>query len=119
MLTARTETNESIKKLNDAKIDLAELRRDYVGRQAELERKASLLNAAETTRDKLEATIRDLTIELKALKNKVSYLEMERENLQCQSESQTQLHNSQVQALEAVCFYICCSQKQNFKIDFD
>ena len=61
-----------------------------------------LVNILETTKSKLEAVIRDLDTEVKALKSKVKFLEKERENLQSQSESQTQLQNSQVLALEAV-----------------
>ncbi|EJW81196.1 hypothetical protein WUBG_07894, partial [Wuchereria bancrofti] len=61
-----------------------------------------LLNIVETAKSKLEAFIRDLQAEVKALKNKVEFLEKERENLQSQSESQTKLQNSQVNALEAV-----------------
>lgn len=86
-------------------MDLLELRKDYEIKQADLQRKSTLLNAAESTRDQLESTICDLSVEVKALKNKIIYLEMERENLQSQNESQTHLHNSQVQALEAVDFY--------------
>lgn len=78
------------------------MRQEHAQQQLELKRKASLLNAADATRNKLEMTIRELYVEVKALKNTVAYLEMERDNLQSQSESQTQLHNSQVQALEAV-----------------
>lgn len=79
-----------------------ESRREYAEQKAELDRKSKLLNEAELTKNKLETTIRDLQTEVKALKNKVDFLEMERDNLQSQSESQTKLHNSQVQALEAV-----------------
>lgn len=61
-----------------------------------------LLNIVETAKSKLEAVIRDLQTEVKALKNKVEFLEKERVNLQSQSESQTKLQNSQVNALEAV-----------------
>lgn len=61
-----------------------------------------LLEDIETAKDKLEGVIRDLKSEMKALKNKVEFLEKERQNLQSQSESQTQLQDSQVAALEAV-----------------
>lgn len=55
---------------------------------------------------KLEALLRDLETEVKTLKSKVEFLEKERKNLQSQSESQTQVQNSQVKALEAVSFRI-------------
>lgn len=56
----------------------------------------------EAAKEKLESVISDLQIEVKALKNKVEFLEKERYNLQSQSETQTQLQFSQVDALEAV-----------------
>uniref|UniRef100_A0A915D4U9 Protein FAM184A/B N-terminal domain-containing protein n=1 Tax=Ditylenchus dipsaci TaxID=166011 RepID=A0A915D4U9_9BILA len=102
MSTAKNETNEALKKLTEAKTDLEGIRKDYHDQKAEFDKKLKLLNVAETARQKLESTIRELQIEVKALRNKVDFLEMERDNLQSQSESQTQLHNSQVQALEAV-----------------
>ena len=61
-----------------------------------------LLNIVETAKTKLETVIKDLQAEVKNLKNKVEFLEKERANLTSQSESQAQLQNSQVQALEAV-----------------
>lgn len=61
-----------------------------------------LLTVVEAAKEKLESVISDLQVEVKALKNKVEFLEKERENLQSQSESQTQLQSSQVDALEAV-----------------
>lgn len=56
----------------------------------------------EAAKNKLEAVIKDLQAEVKALKNKVEFLEKERANLQSQSESQAKLQTSQVHALEAV-----------------
>lgn len=60
---------------------------------------------------KLEALLRDLETEVKTLKSKVEFLEKERKNLQSQSESQTQVQNSQVKALEAVSFRIVIDWK--------
>lgn len=102
MHTARNETNEELKKLNDAKFDLEKMEKEYSKQKAELNHKSKILTDAETTQAKLESIIHDLKNEVKTLKNKVNFLKMERENLQGQSDSQTHLYNSQVQALEAV-----------------
>ncbi|VDK79170.1 unnamed protein product [Onchocerca ochengi] len=99
---ARNETNDSLRKLSQVEIELQEAKQQYRQQEEELQRKSNLLNIVETAKSKLEAFIRDLQAEVKALKNKVEFLEKERENLQSQSESQTKLQNSQVNALEAV-----------------
>lgn len=78
------------------------MRKEYTKQKTDLESKSKLLTIAEITQTKLETVIRELQNEVKTLQNKVEFLEMERENLQGQSDSQTHLHNSQVQALEAV-----------------
>uniref|UniRef100_A0A183URU5 FAM184 domain-containing protein n=1 Tax=Toxocara canis TaxID=6265 RepID=A0A183URU5_TOXCA len=99
---ARNETNDSLRKLSKVESELQQTKQQYREQEEELQRKSNLLNIVETAKSKLEAVIRDLQTEVKALKNKVEFLEKERENLQSQSESQTQLQNSQVHALEAV-----------------
>uniref|UniRef100_A0A1I7ZUV7 FAM184 domain-containing protein n=1 Tax=Steinernema glaseri TaxID=37863 RepID=A0A1I7ZUV7_9BILA len=99
---AKNETNDSLKKLSEVEVELKKTRQQYVEQEEELQRKASLLNIVEVAKAKLEAVIKDLQNEVKALKNKVEFLERERENLQSQSESQTQLQTSQINALEAV-----------------
>ncbi|KAK6109596.1 hypothetical protein QQG55_36625 [Brugia pahangi] len=99
---ARNETNDSLRKLSQVENELQEAKQQYRQQEEELQRKSNLLNIVETAKSKLEAFIRDLQAEVKALKNKVEFLEKERENLQSQSESQTKLQNSQVNALEAV-----------------
>ncbi|VDM96997.1 unnamed protein product [Thelazia callipaeda] len=99
---ARNETNDSLRKLSKVEIELQETKHQYRQQEEKLQRKSSLLNIVETAKSKLEAFIRDLQTEVKALKNKVDFLEKERENLQSQSESQSKLQNSQVNALEAV-----------------
>uniref|UniRef100_F1KRI0 Tag-278 n=1 Tax=Ascaris suum TaxID=6253 RepID=F1KRI0_ASCSU len=99
---ARNETNDSLRKLSKVESELQQTKQQYREQEEELQRKSNLLNIVETAKSKLEAVIRDLQTEVKALKNKVEFLEKERANLQSQSESQTQLQNSQVHALEAV-----------------
>ncbi|KAI6201855.1 hypothetical protein M3Y96_00886700 [Aphelenchoides besseyi] len=98
----RAELRVSMRKLREVDVRYAKASDELDQKEAELNRRAECLEAAEGSRTKLESTVRKLQVEVKALKNKVDFLEIERENLQCQSESQTQLQNSQVQALEAV-----------------
>ncbi|TMS37043.1 hypothetical protein L596_004065 [Steinernema carpocapsae] len=99
---AKNETNDSLKKLSEVEGELKRTREQYLEQEEELQRKANLLNIVEAAKTKLEAVIKDLQNEVKALKSKVEFLERERENLQSQSESQNQLQTSQVNALEAV-----------------
>jgi septal ring factor EnvC (AmiA/AmiB activator) len=56
--------------------------------RAELEKKVAQLGVAEETRAKLEQTVKDLRREVKALGNRVDLLEMERDGLRAQAESQ-------------------------------
>ncbi|KAI6215505.1 hypothetical protein M3Y94_00392500 [Aphelenchoides besseyi] len=98
----RAELRVSMRKLREVDVRYAKASDELDQKEAELNRRAECLEAAEGSRTKLESTVRKLQVEVKALKNKVDFLEIERENLQCQSESQTHLQNSQVQALEAV-----------------
>nr|Q11102.1 RecName: Full=Putative protein tag-278 [Caenorhabditis elegans] len=98
----KTETNDKIRRLTEVTSEFAEYRKKFQQQEEELRRKARLLTVVEAAKEKLESVISDLQVEVKALKNKVEFLEKERENLQSQSESQTQLQSSQVDALEAV-----------------
>lgn len=104
----RKEATESLKKLEEANADAEGSRNKFARQKIELDKKIGQLKAAELTRDRLEVTIRELRSEVKALKNRVELLEMERDNFQSQSESQSQLHDSQVKALEAVQKFIFC-----------
>ncbi|CAI5455336.1 unnamed protein product [Caenorhabditis angaria] len=99
---ARTETNDSIRRLSAVTAEFSECKQKFREQEEELNRKTRLLNVVEAAKEKLESVISDLQIEVRALKNKVEFLEKERDNLQSQSESQTQLQSSQVNALEAV-----------------
>uniref|UniRef100_A0A914W0X8 Nuclear mitotic apparatus protein 1 n=1 Tax=Plectus sambesii TaxID=2011161 RepID=A0A914W0X8_9BILA len=99
---ARTETNQALQKLSTVEHELLETKKKYREQEEELHRKSNLLHIVEAAKNKLEGVIKDLQAEVKALKNKVEFLEKERANLQSQSESQAKLQNSQVHALEAV-----------------
>ncbi|VDP03695.1 unnamed protein product [Heligmosomoides polygyrus] len=99
---ARAETNDALKRLSQSTSEYNEHRQNFLQQEEELKKKSKLLNVVEAAKIKLEVVIRDLQTEVRALKNKVEFLEKERANLQSQSESQTKLQNSQVNALEAV-----------------
>ncbi|VDL82000.1 unnamed protein product [Nippostrongylus brasiliensis] len=99
---ARTETNDAMKRLSQSTSEYNEHRQKFQQQEEELKKKSKLLNTVEAAKAKDEIAIRDLQTEVRALKNKVEFLEKERANLQSQSESQAKLHNSQVNALEAV-----------------
>ncbi|CAD6190631.1 unnamed protein product [Caenorhabditis auriculariae] len=98
----KTETTDNLRRLSVVTAEFTEYKQKYQQQEEELKRKARLLSVVEAAKDKLESVISDLQVEVKALKNKVEFLEKERENLQSQSESQAHLQNSQVDALEAV-----------------
>ncbi|CAI2357008.1 unnamed protein product [Caenorhabditis sp. 36 PRJEB53466] len=98
----KTETSDNIRRLTAVTSEFSECKLKFQQQEEELRRKARLLSVVEAAKEKLESVISDLQIEVKALKNKVEFLEKERYNLQSQSESQTQLQSSQVNALEAV-----------------
>lgn len=98
----KTETNDNIRRLTAVTSEFTECKQKFQQQEEELRRKARLLTIVEAAKEKLESVISDLQVEVKALKNKVEFLETERRNLQSQSESQTQLQSSQVNALEAV-----------------
>ncbi|KAJ1362554.1 hypothetical protein KIN20_022149 [Parelaphostrongylus tenuis] len=99
---ARAGTDEALKRLSLMTIDYNEHRQRFQQQEDELRKKSRLLSVVESARTKLETIVRDQQTEVRALKNKVEFLKKERENLQSQSESQAQLQNSQVNALEAV-----------------
>lgn len=99
---ARQELVVSMRKLRDMDIRFAKTFDELSQKETELNKKAELLDAAEESRSHLETTIRKLQMEVKGLKNKVDFLEIERDNLQCQSESQANLQTSQINTLEAV-----------------
>lgn len=99
---ARNETNESLRKLSKVENELHETKQRYREQEEELQHKTNEVKVLDMAKSKLEALLRDLETEVKTLKSKVEFLEKERENLQSQSESQTQVQNSQVKALEAV-----------------
>lgn len=91
-----------MRKLREMDIRYAKTFDELSQKETELNKKAELLDAAEDSRTHLESTIRKLQAEVKGLKNKVDFLEIERDNLQCQSESQNHLQASQINTLEAV-----------------
>jgi len=64
-----------------------------------------MLEVLEQTKAKLEVLIQDLQSEIKSLRNKVTFLENERQNLESQSRTQAQLQDSQLQALHSVGTY--------------
>jgi chromosome segregation ATPase len=100
--SARHELVVSMRKLREMDIRFAKTFDELSQKETELNKKAELLDAAEESRSHLESTIRKLQVEVKGLKNKVDFLEIERDNLQCQSESQAHLQTSQINTLEAV-----------------
>uniref|UniRef100_A0A1I7UQ31 FAM184 domain-containing protein n=1 Tax=Caenorhabditis tropicalis TaxID=1561998 RepID=A0A1I7UQ31_9PELO len=114
----KTETNDNIRRLSAVTSEFTECKQKFQQQEEELRRKARLLTVVEAAKEKLESVISDLQIEVKALKNKVEFLEKERENLQSQSESQTQLQSSQVNALEAVLDSVT-KEKENTKEHYE
>lgn len=91
-----------MRKLREVDIRYAKTYDELSQKEIELNKKAELLDAAEDSRAHLESTIRKLQVEVKALRNKVDFLEIERDNLHCQNESQANLQTSQINTLEAV-----------------
>lgn len=114
----KTETNDNIRRLTAVTSEFSECKQKFQQQEEELRRKARLLTVVEAAKEKLESVISDLQIEVKALKNKVEFLETERRNLQSQSESQTQLQSSQVNALEAV-LHSVTNEKENTKEHYE
>ncbi|CAO4385142.1 unnamed protein product [Caenorhabditis nigoni] len=114
----KTETNDNIRRLTAVTSEFTECKQKFQQQEEELRRKARLLTVVEAAKEKLESVISDLQIEVKALKNKVEFLETERRNLQSQSESQTQLQSSQVNALEAVLDSVT-KEKENTKEHYE
>lgn len=114
----KTETNENIRRLTAVTSEFTECKQKFQQQEEELRRKARLLTVVEAAKEKLESVISDLQIEVRALKNKVEFLEKERQNLQSQSESQTQLQSSQVNALEAVLDSVS-KEKENTKEHYE
>ncbi|KAI6176744.1 hypothetical protein M3Y97_00832100 [Aphelenchoides bicaudatus] len=100
--TARNELIVSMRKLREVDIRYAKTYDELSQKETELNKKAELLDAAEDSRSHLESTIRKLQVEVKALKNKVDFLEIERDNLQCQNESQANLTVSVQAVLESL-----------------
>ncbi|KAL3112787.1 hypothetical protein niasHT_019761 [Heterodera trifolii] len=95
---ARRKTEETIYQLDQVKSEAEEATREL---SAQRER-AQRLNGAEEARERLEETVRELRKELIGLRSKAELLEEERDGLKAQCESQAQLHDSQVTALEAM-----------------
>uniref|UniRef100_A0A8R1I6P5 FAM184 domain-containing protein n=1 Tax=Caenorhabditis japonica TaxID=281687 RepID=A0A8R1I6P5_CAEJA len=114
----KAETNDNLRRLSEVTSEFSECKKKFQQQEEELRRKARLLTVVEAAKEKLELVISDLQIEVKALKNKVEFLETERKNLQSQSESQTQLQSSQVNALEAVLDSVT-KEKENTKEHYE
>lgn len=114
----KTETNDNIRRLTAVTSEFTECKLKFQQQEEELRRRARLLTVVEAAKEKLESVISDLQVEVKALKNKVEFLETERRNLQSQSESQTQLQSSQVNALEAVLDSVS-KEKENTKEHYE
>uniref|UniRef100_A0A7E4VW30 FAM184 domain-containing protein n=1 Tax=Panagrellus redivivus TaxID=6233 RepID=A0A7E4VW30_PANRE len=102
LATAAAEAQKSLHYLDTLSNSHDELKEEYKEQAWEIKHKLDLLKSAENTKSRLEDMIRDLQMEVKALKAKVEFLEKERNNLMSQTDSQGSLHNSQVRALEAV-----------------
>lgn len=121
----RFDTEESFAKLRKAENDLEISQQKYSEQEEQLKRKsgmaamkplknlagqlksdflADMLEVLEQTKAKLEVLIQDLQSEIKSLRNKVIFLENERQNLESQSRTQAQLQDSQLQALHSVSF---------------
>ncbi|CAD5216410.1 unnamed protein product [Bursaphelenchus okinawaensis] len=115
---ARSELRTSMRRLREVDAKLLKTTDELSERETELNKKAELLESAEFTKTRLESTVRKLQVEVKALKNKVDFLEIERDNLKCQSESQTHLQNTQIQALEAVLESVT-KEKETSKVQYE
>ncbi|VDM74669.1 unnamed protein product [Strongylus vulgaris] len=68
---ARAETNDALKRLSQSTSEYNEHRVKFQQQEEELRKKSKLLNVVEAAKTKLEAVIRDLQTEVRALKNKV------------------------------------------------
>uniref|UniRef100_A0A914HE56 Protein FAM184A/B N-terminal domain-containing protein n=1 Tax=Globodera rostochiensis TaxID=31243 RepID=A0A914HE56_GLORO len=95
---ARRQTEEAIRRLGQIEAKAEEFVREL---SAQKER-AEQLRGAEEAREQLEETVRELRKELTMLRSRADMLEVERDELRAQGESQAQLHDSQVTALEAM-----------------
>lgn len=99
---ARQQTEAAVRRLSELIAETEEHRQRLAAHQCELEQKVAQLTEAEADRARLEQTVRELRMEVQALRNRVELMEVERDGLQAQTQSQTKLHDSQLTALEAM-----------------
>jgi phage shock protein A len=88
---ARRQAEQAARRLGEALSQAEQGQRRLEEQKAELERRAAQLEAAEETQARLEQTVKELRTEVKALRNRVELLEVERDGLRAQAESQASL----------------------------